>query len=284
VTDTAPKNAAATQAATPLSIDSIGPDTWAGLVLAIGGWPITPNNLANMETWMRAENYATTWTGTAGANNPLNNGLGSGGGDGTGSYPDLFTAAVYAVKGIQGGIFSTTCGGNTPGGIAQALAADAPFPVFSQAVIKSGWASGCYTNTLAKESSGSLSPAVSAAESQKNGATGPVKAGDQFTQQALGDPALLQQAAQAAATAGTTAENAAKAAVGWTAELGALLGDLLAPSWWQRVGMGTLGVFLFAVGLAGFVSTTKPGQAAKSDAGDAVKGAAKDAAMAAVVA
>lgn len=277
-TDTAPKNAASAEG--PIPAASFANQTWAALVLTLAGDPVTPNNLSNMLAWMTHENSPSTWTGTAGANNPLNNGLGSGGGDGTGSYPDLFTAAVYAAKGIQGGIFSSVCGGNHPGTIQAALKADAPGPVFIDAVRKSGWASGCYPSWTSIDST----PVVTAADSAKQPKTsGPVKVGN-ITPSMLGDPSALQQAEQGIATTGTTAENAAKDAVGWAGELGKLLGDVLSPSWWLRVGMGVLGVALFGIGLAGFISTTKPGEQAKSDAGGAIKGAAKDAAVAAVVA
>lgn len=66
----------------------------------------------------------------------------------------------------------------------------------------------------------------------------------------------------------------------WTASLGHILGDLGSVAWWERLGMGALGVLLFGVGLSGFLTTTKPGQAAKGAIGPAVK----DAAAVAVVA
>lgn len=128
-------------APTPLTLDNFTNAGWAVLVLAFLGAPITQNNIDNFTTWMTGENAAVTWTGTAGANNPLNNGLGSGGGDGTGSYPDLVTAAYYAAKGVEGGI-----GGAAP--IGAALMANAPFSVFHAATVSSGWAGSHYAGSI----------------------------------------------------------------------------------------------------------------------------------------
>lgn len=254
---------AVTQQAGNLSPSQFANQTWAALVLVLVGAPVTPNNLSNMMDWMTHENAADTWTGTAGVNNPLNNGLGSGGGSGLGSYPDLFTAAVYAAKGIEGGIFSPVCGGKTPGGIAAALKADAPFPVFKDAVIKSGWASGCYSGWTSH--SVASVPVVTVAQAAQHSTTNHPSVGN-VTAADLGDPGLLQQAEQGVATTGTTAEKAAKAATAWTGELGTLLGDLTSANWWKRVGVFVGGLTLVAAGIVIFISTTKTGQKVESDA------------------
>lgn len=260
--------------------------TWAALVLILAGDPVTQNNVDNMLSWMVHENGNGTWTGTAGANNPLNNGLGSGGGDGTGSYPDLATAAVYAAKGIEGGIFSTTCGGNAPGGIQAALKADAPFAVFKQAVIKSGWASGCYSSWT--ETSPDSVQTVSVAAAASHSSTHNPSIGS-VSSSILNATSTLQNVEASANQLTGGAAGAIGSAIGGISgvEQGAsdVLSHITSASWWLRVGMGALGIALFGIGLAGFISTTKPGSTAKSDGiTDAAKGAATDAAMAAIVA
>lgn len=110
---------------------------WAKLVLEDGGFKTTQNNMTFMLDWMASENAPTTWTGTAGSNNPLNNGLGSGGGDGTGSYATLTTAALYAAEGIHGGIAGTSA-------LASALSQGATPSITENALWHSTWASGHY--------------------------------------------------------------------------------------------------------------------------------------------
>jgi hypothetical protein len=75
-------------------------ESWAKLVLMFGGWPQTDANVTVMLRWMRQENGPPDWWNR---NNPLNNGYGSGGGAGLGSYPDLITAAEYCAKNLQRG-------------------------------------------------------------------------------------------------------------------------------------------------------------------------------------
>ena len=75
-------------------------EAWAKLVLMFGGWPQTDANVTVMLRWMRQENGPPDWWNR---NNPLNNGYGSGGGAGLGSYPDLITAAEYCAKNLQRG-------------------------------------------------------------------------------------------------------------------------------------------------------------------------------------
>lgn len=106
---------------------------WAEAVLDDLGLTVpansTGNNVNNIMTWMVAENAAADWYNR---NNPLNNGLGSGGGAGLGSYPDLSTAALYAAQNISQG-YPT---------ILAALTNNAPFATFRQAVIQSSWSGG----------------------------------------------------------------------------------------------------------------------------------------------
>ena len=108
---------------------------WAKLVLLNGGWPITDNNVTVITRWMRQENYIDTWWNR---NNPLNNGWGSGGGGGLGSYPSLVVAAENAAEAL-----------NTHPGyceIVAAFAASAPPEVTEAAIWASPWASGHYAN------------------------------------------------------------------------------------------------------------------------------------------
>ena len=108
---------------------------WAKIVLLSGGWPITEANVTVFVRWMRQENGPNDWWNR---NNPLNNGWGSGGGGGTGSYPNLVVAAQKAAENLQ----------RHPGYVAivAALAAAAPTEVTEQAIWASPWASGHYAN------------------------------------------------------------------------------------------------------------------------------------------
>lgn len=106
---------------------------WAKIVLMKGGWPVTENNVTVITRWMRQENGPDNWFNR---NNPLNNGWGSGGGGGTGSYANLLIAADNAAKALH----------THPGyaSIIAAFAADAPTEVTEQAIWASPWASGHY--------------------------------------------------------------------------------------------------------------------------------------------
>ncbi len=108
---------------------------WAKMVLLDGGWPQTDNSVTVMVRWMRQENGADNWWNR---NNPLNNGWGSGGGGGTGSYATLEVAAQMAVAMLK----------QNPGmaEIVAALAAGAPSSVTESAIWASPWASSHYGN------------------------------------------------------------------------------------------------------------------------------------------
>lgn len=108
---------------------------WAKIVLMMGGWPVTENNVTVFTRWMRQENGPNNWWNR---NNPLNNGWGSGGGGGTGSYPNLIVAAENAAKALH----------SHPGyaAIIAAFAASAPTEVTEHAIWASPWASGHYAN------------------------------------------------------------------------------------------------------------------------------------------
>lgn len=106
---------------------------WAKLVLTFGGWPQTDDNVNVILRWMRQENGPPDWWNR---NNPLNNGHGSGGGSGLGSYSDLVVAAEMAAENlvIQGSYDE----------IVDALAASAPADVTARAIWASPWASSHY--------------------------------------------------------------------------------------------------------------------------------------------
>lgn len=108
---------------------------WARAVLLAAGWPQTESNITVITRWMRQENYIDSWWNR---NNPLNNGWGSGGGSGLGSYVNLVSAAENAAKALK----------THPGyaAVAAGFAASAPTEVIEQAIWASPWASGHYNN------------------------------------------------------------------------------------------------------------------------------------------
>lgn len=105
---------------------------WAKLVLIEGGWPVTEENVTFMMRWMRQENGADNWWNR---NNPLNNGQGSGGGSGLGSYPDLVVAAYYAAENLHSGRYPAVDAALARGDSADATA---------QAIWASPWAGSHY--------------------------------------------------------------------------------------------------------------------------------------------
>lgn len=108
---------------------------WATLVLIDAGFPVTDNNVTVLTRWMRQENGTNNWWNR---NNPLNNGWGSGGGSGTGSYDSLVIAAENAAEALH----------NNPGyaSIVAAFATSASSSVIESAIWASPWASGHYAN------------------------------------------------------------------------------------------------------------------------------------------
>jgi hypothetical protein len=108
---------------------------WAKLVMLSGGWPQSEANITVMVRWMRQENGTDDWWNR---NNPMNNGYGSGGGGGLGSYDSLVTAAQKAAENLQrNSSFST---------IVSAFAVSAPTNITEQAIWASPWASSHYGN------------------------------------------------------------------------------------------------------------------------------------------
>jgi hypothetical protein len=108
---------------------------WAKLVMSSAGWPMSDANVTVMTRWMRQENGPNDWWNR---NNPLNNGWGSGGGAGLGSYPDLVTAAKMAAANLQKNkLFAE---------VAADFAASAPTEVTEHAIWASPWATSHYAN------------------------------------------------------------------------------------------------------------------------------------------
>jgi len=108
---------------------------WAKLVLLYAGFPISDTNVAVFTRWMRQENGTDDWWNR---NNPLNNGWGSGGGSGLGSYASLDMAAQNAAKALHG----------NPGyaSIVAGFASSAPTAQIEAAIWASPWASSHYAN------------------------------------------------------------------------------------------------------------------------------------------
>ncbi len=108
---------------------------WAKLVLIYGDWPVTDENVTVMLQWMREENGPDNWWNR---NNPLNNGYGSGGGSGLGSYDSLDTAARYAADNLLKRSFYAD--------IVAALEDGTSAHAVAQAIWASPWASSHYGN------------------------------------------------------------------------------------------------------------------------------------------
>ncbi len=108
---------------------------WAKMVLLAAGLPMTDDNVTVFTRWMRQENGADNWWNR---NNPLNNGWGSGGGGGTGSYANLTIAAQKAAEALLKN--------KGYAGIVAAFAASAPTADIEAAIWASPWASGHYAN------------------------------------------------------------------------------------------------------------------------------------------
>lgn len=106
---------------------------WAEMVMLLAGWPISDSNVTVFLRWMRQENGPDDWFNR---NNPLNNGWGSGGGGGLGSYDTLVTAAENAAEALL------TNRGYAQ--IAAGFAASAPTAQIEQAIWASPWATSGY--------------------------------------------------------------------------------------------------------------------------------------------
>ncbi|CAD5997227.1 conserved exported protein of unknown function [Agreia sp. COWG] len=108
---------------------------WAEMVMLLGGFPRTEDNVTVMMRWMRQENGPDDWWNR---NNPLNNGWGSGGNSGLGTYDSLVIAAENAAEALH----------SNPGysAIVDGFASQAPTRVIEQAIWASPWATSHYAN------------------------------------------------------------------------------------------------------------------------------------------
>jgi peptidoglycan hydrolase-like protein with peptidoglycan-binding domain len=107
---------------------------WARWVLKDGGWAQTSNNITVITQWMASEEPVDHWWDR---NNPLNNGLGSGGGGGLGSYANLLIAAHYVAANLEGSAADY-------GKIVADLKASAAPSVTAKAIEDSPWAASHY--------------------------------------------------------------------------------------------------------------------------------------------
>lgn len=108
---------------------------WAKLVLFLAGFPMSDSNITVMMRWMRQENGPDDWWLR---NNPLNNGWGSGGGSGLGSYDNLVTAAENVGNALHGNSGYSA--------IVAGFAGSAPTAQIEAAIWASPWASSHYGN------------------------------------------------------------------------------------------------------------------------------------------
>ncbi len=108
---------------------------WAEMVLLFGEFPRTDSNITVVMRWMRQENGPEDWWNR---NNPLNNGWGSGGGSGLGSYDSLVDAANYAAIALHGN--------SGYSGIVAGLSSSAPTGEIESAIWASPWATSHYGN------------------------------------------------------------------------------------------------------------------------------------------
>ena len=211
---------------------------WASDVIvylnALGGYniPNTPANQKLIQTWMAAEGGPQS--------NPLNTSFNSfpiAANDATtfssAGFPEYATPDLAAEATARTLIDGKTTYKYAP--IIASLEQSASLPVFTQAVVNSSWDANHYAGT--GFAAGTVQPY-----------TGNITGGAGDTGQANPESDLP-----------------IPGALGWTTELGTLLGDLTSTTWWKRVGVFTLGAALFVVGLAGFIATTKEGQKVVSE-------------------
>ena len=84
--------------------------------------------------WLRSEEPTSHWWDR---DNPLNDGLGSGGGSGLGSYGSVITAAYYVAANLENHAYGYP-------EVARDLAISAPVITTDRAIWRSSWAAGHY--------------------------------------------------------------------------------------------------------------------------------------------
>jgi hypothetical protein len=107
---------------------------FARLVLRDGGWPVSANDVTVLTQWLRSEEPTAHWWDR---DNPLNDGLGSGGGRGLGSYGSVITAAYYVATNLQNHAYGYP-------EVSRDLGSSAPIITTARAIWRSSWASGHY--------------------------------------------------------------------------------------------------------------------------------------------
>jgi hypothetical protein len=107
---------------------------FARLILRDGGWPVSANNVTVLTQWLRSEEPATHWWDR---DNPLNDGLGSGGGEGLGTYDSVITAAYYVAANLENHAYGYP-------EIVRDLGTSAPVIATDRAIWRSSWAAGHY--------------------------------------------------------------------------------------------------------------------------------------------
>ena len=137
---------------------------WAAMVEQDLGITPNANDTLSLVQQMASENSPQTWTGTAGANNPVNNSLGTDTGSSTGSYPSLQAAAEAMAAELQNG--------NVGFGPLNALRQDANPGVYEQAIVNSNWSGSHYNGGLNYYSG--TPPVITASQSASSGASNPV--------------------------------------------------------------------------------------------------------------
>jgi Fibronectin type III domain len=107
---------------------------FARLILRDGGWPVSANNVTVLTQWLRSEEPTSHWWDR---DNPLNDGLGSGGGEGLGTYDSVIIAAYYVAANLENHAYGYP-------EIVRDLGASAPVIVTDRAIWRSSWAAGHY--------------------------------------------------------------------------------------------------------------------------------------------
>lgn len=203
------------------------PANFATAVLEGLGITPTPTNVTNMQVWMTAEG--------GGPNNPLNVRQPNGG---------------FSVSDPQTGVQDTVSVLNQSNMsmIKAALAADQSLSSFTAAVIASPWDAGHYAGS------------------------GFAAGQDQPLQSFPNPTGLIGQLTVDNPIGGALGLNAGQVSqslsglAGLEASGAKLLGTVTSASFWERIGIFTLGATVFGIALVVFMANTKPGQKAVSSA------------------